>query len=69
MKFVTQLNFNELNVTPSLNKLNQDKVGKEDHTATDREVNLIVSKHCNSGNNIDERRSSLVMENKAPVDS
>jgi len=50
MKFVTQLNFNELNFTPSLNKLNQDKVGKEDHTATDREVNLLVSKHSNSGN-------------------
>jgi hypothetical protein len=27
MKFVTQLNFNELNITPSVQKQNQDQIG------------------------------------------
>jgi len=69
MKFVTQLNFNDLNLTPSLQKLNQDEVGKEDPAATDRELNCVFPLSKLSSSVLAERKSSLAFENKATLTS
>lgn len=59
MKFVNQLDFNEFNITPQVQNHHPDHIGKDDHIATDREVNQMMSKHSNSGIGLQNIRSSV----------
>jgi hypothetical protein len=61
MKFVNQLNFNELSITPQIQNHHEDYNGKfsQINIATDREVNQMISKHSNSGKGFQNRKSSV----------